>query len=89
MSEAQITTLARWFEYQGFLPTLPDGDELTTDRDLVRYYGPDTEIRALYENKTWLVVLTIDSTIELVQSIYKPDLARGEVMELAYYESKK
>jgi len=42
----------------------------------------DTEARKLYENKNWLVYLSIDSGTEVVNHICKNEMAESEATEI-------
>ena len=44
----------------------------------------DSELRKLYETNDWLVLLSIDSGIEVVDCINKKDLTKSENVELYY-----
>lgn len=85
MTDAQITTVAKWLEHQGHVPEDNDGNEIKTDRDFIQAFGPDTYVRTLYENSEWLVFVSVDSGIEVVNAVYKPDFEKSESIELAHH----
>lgn len=92
MTDDQIEVIAKWLEHQGYNRSDNDDaqfDGPLDDRGFVRQYCGDTAVRTLYENKQWLVFISVDSSIEVVHAIYKPDLARNESIELGYYEEIK
>lgn len=89
MEDEQMLTIALWLEHHGHARQNVSDERLENDRATIQAYCGDMYVRTLYENKQWLVFLSVDTNIEVVNAIYKPDFEKSESIELAYYETTK
>ena len=57
-------------------------DSEESDEEISRQYSGDTYLKVLWENEYNLVVLSVDSFIEVISCIKKADVAQSQSVEL-------
>jgi len=57
-------------------------DNTKSDEDIIREYCGDTYVQVIWENEYNLVVISVDSGIEVINCLKKADVAQSQTLEL-------
>ncbi|HKQ06416.1 MAG TPA: hypothetical protein VJ464_14875 [Blastocatellia bacterium] len=57
-------------------------DSKESDEDIIRAYSGDTYLKVLWEDEYNLVVISVDSGIEVINCLKKADITRSQTVEL-------
>lgn len=57
-------------------------DSTETDEEIIRQYSGDTYLKVIWENEYNLVVISVDSGIEVINCLKKADITKSQTVEL-------
>jgi hypothetical protein len=57
-------------------------DSKENDEDIIRNYSGDTYLKVIWENEYNLVVISVDSCIEVINCLKKADITQSQTLEL-------
>jgi hypothetical protein len=57
-------------------------DSKGTDEEIIRNYSGDTYLKVIWENEYNLVVISVDSGIEVINCVKKEDITKSQTLEL-------
>lgn len=75
-------TLKIYADYLRDQGLLEEGEEDLTDEQVAQHWSGDDYIKVLYETDYDLVVLSVDSGIEVINCIKKADFSQSQTVEL-------
>jgi hypothetical protein len=57
-------------------------DSKETDEEIIRNYSGDTYLKVIWENEYNLIVISVDSGIEVINCVKKQDITKSQTVEL-------
>ena len=57
-------------------------DSKETDEEIIRNYSGDTYLKVIWENEYNLVVISVDSGVEVINCVKKEDITKSQTVEL-------
>ena len=57
-------------------------DSTETDEEIIRQYSGDTYLKVIWENEYNLVVISVDSGVEVINCLKKADITKSQTVEL-------
>jgi hypothetical protein len=57
-------------------------DSTETDEEIIRQYSGDDYLKVIWENEYNLVVISVDSGIEVINCLKKADITNSQTLEL-------
>lgn len=79
VSDEQIKLIAKFISWQTGEKINENNTEVC--KEFIKQNGGDTSIEVLHENKNYLVILSIDSCIELIIAIKKDNFEESQTIE--------
>jgi hypothetical protein len=57
-------------------------DSTETDEEIIRNYSGDTYLKVIWENEYNLIVISVDSGVEVINCVKKEDVTNSQTVEL-------
>lgn len=57
-------------------------DSTETDEEIIQHYSGDDYVKVIWENEYNLVVISVDSGIEVINCLKKADITNSQTLEL-------
>ena len=57
-------------------------DSKAPDEEIIRNYSGDTYLKVIWENEYNLIVISVDSGIEVINCLKKADITQSQTLEL-------
>jgi hypothetical protein len=57
-------------------------DSTEPDEEIIRNYSGDTYLKVIWENEYNLIVISVDSGVEVINCVKKADITKSQTIEL-------